>query len=83
MERMMNRKLAISLAAATLLAGASTASLAAGEGSTPGTTAVSTHSHTMSKARHARLHSHLMNRAHVKKVGGAPSAEGVGTSAPR
>jgi len=71
----MNRKLGMTLAVATLLAGATTTSLAAGEGSTPGTRASSTHSHTVGK--NAQYRSHLINRARIKNVG-APSAEGAG-----
>ena len=72
---MINQKLGIVLAAATLLAGAATTSLAAGEGSTPGTAAGSTHSHTVGKTPSYRAH--LINKARIKDLG-APSAEGAG-----
>jgi hypothetical protein len=70
----MNWKLTTTLAAAALLAGATTTSFAAGEGSTPGTAAGSTHSHTVSKT--PKYRAHLMNRARTKYMG-APSAEGA------
>jgi len=73
----MYRTLGVAFAAAILLAGATTASFAAGEGSTPGTAAGSTHSHTVGKTPKHRAS--LMNRATVKHRG-APSTEGAGAS---
>jgi hypothetical protein len=70
----MNRMLGIAFAAATLLAGGTTASLAAGEGSMPGTAAGSTHTHTVGKTPTYRAH--LMNRAKLNYMG-APSAQGA------
>lgn len=73
----MKWNLATTLAAAALLAGATTTSFAAGEGTTPGTAAGSTHSHTVSKT--PKYRAHLMNRARIRDMG-APSAEGRGDS---